>query len=130
MICLAPILGWLTANAVIAQPIGREQSVINHLQDDVEAHTSPQIIFSHGRLLFNANWTEDEGGGRPLTKGTGRPLSDPSKPLIGFRAFNRFSAPDANSCAGCHNTPFGISGGAGDFVTNVFVLGQRLDFRR
>lgn len=41
---------------------------------------------------------------------------------------NRFSGPDANSCAGCHNTPYGISGGAGDFVTNVFVLGQRLDF--
>nr|HRC85991.1 di-heme oxidoredictase family protein [Thermoanaerobaculia bacterium] len=40
--------------------------------------------------------------------------------------FNRISAPDANSCAGCHNQPF--PGGAGDIVANVFVLGQRFDF--
>ncbi|MDX1626862.1 MAG: di-heme oxidoredictase family protein, partial [Wenzhouxiangellaceae bacterium] len=39
---------------------------------------------------------------------------------------NRVSAPDANSCAGCHNSP--RVGGGGDFVTNVFVLGQRFDF--
>jgi cytochrome c peroxidase len=48
--------------------------------------------------------------------------------LVGLRSFNRISAPDANSCAGCHNAPYGISGGGGDFVTNVFVLGQRFDF--
>jgi hypothetical protein len=41
---------------------------------------------------------------------------------------NRISAPDANSCAGCHNAPFGVPGGGGDFVTSVFVLGQRFDF--
>jgi hypothetical protein len=35
---------------------------------------------------------------------------------------------DANSCAGCHNAPFGLVGGGGDFVTSVFVLGQRFDF--
>jgi cytochrome c peroxidase len=45
-----------------------------------------------------------------------------------MRAFNRVSAPDANSCFGCHNAPHGMSGGGGDFVTNVFVLGQRFDF--
>src|SRR4029079_3467502 len=67
-------------------------------------------------------------GGRPLTKGTGRPLADPSRPLTGARAFNLISAPDANSRAGCHNAPYRISGGGGDGVTNVFVLGQRFDF--
>lgn len=41
---------------------------------------------------------------------------------------NRVSAPDANSCASCHNAPYGIVGGGGDFVTGVFVLGQRFDF--
>jgi cytochrome c peroxidase len=51
-----------------------------------------------------------------------------SQPLVGRRAFNRVSAPDANSCAGCHNAPYGISGGGGDIVANVFVLGQRFDF--
>ena len=75
-----------------------------------------------------ANWTDQEGGGRPLTKGTGKQLTDPSQPLVGSRAFNRISAPDANSCAGCHNPPYGIAGGGGDFVTNVFVLAQRFDF--
>lgn len=49
-------------------------------------------------------------------------------PLVGMRAFNRLSGPDANSCAGCHNAPFGIAGGSGDFVTSVFTLGQRFDF--
>jgi cytochrome c peroxidase len=108
--------------------IGREVSVPVHLKDGQEFSMPLEALLSHGRLLFNANWTEQEGGGRPLTKGTGRPLSDPSRPLKGARAFNRVSAPDANSCAGCHNAPFGVSGGGGDFVTNVFVLGQRFDF--
>jgi hypothetical protein len=61
-------------------------------------------------------------------KGSGRALADPSEPLVGMRAFNRISGPDANSCAGCHNQPHGIIGGGGDFVTSVFVLGQRFDF--
>lgn len=107
--------------------IGREVSISVHLRDEQEFSIPLNTLLAHGRLLFNANWTEQEGGGRPLTKGTGRPLSDPSRPLTGPRAFNRISAPDANSCAGCHNAPHGISGGGGDFVTNVFVLGQRFD---
>jgi hypothetical protein len=48
--------------------------------------------------------------------------------LVAERAFNRLSAPDANSCYGCHNIPYGIAGGSGDFAANVFVLGQRFDF--
>lgn len=107
--------------------IGREVAVTRHLEDDQEFSVPLAELLAHGRLLFSANWTEQEGGGRPLTKGTGRPLSDPSSPLVGVRAFNRISAPDANSCAGCHNAPYGITGGGGDFVTNVFVLGQRFD---
>jgi cytochrome c peroxidase len=107
--------------------IGREVSVPTHLKDGQEFSISLEALLKHGKLLFNAVWTEQEGGGRPLTKGTGRPLADPSRPLTGSRAFNRISGPDANSCAGCHNAPYGISGGGGDFVTNVFVLGQRFD---
>ena len=107
--------------------IGREVSVARHLSDGQEFTIPLAELLFHGKLLFNANWTEQEGGGRPMTKGTGRPLSDPSRPLTGSRAFNRISAPDANSCTGCHNAPYGISGGGGDFVTNVFVLAQRFD---
>jgi cytochrome c peroxidase len=107
--------------------IGSEVSVPIHLLDGQEFAMPLPKLLAYGKLLFDANWTEQEGGGRPLTKGTGRPLSDPSKPLTDTRAFNRISGPDANSCAGCHNQPYGISGGSGDFVTSVFVLGQRFD---
>ena len=49
-----------------------------------------------------------------------------SSPLVFPRNFNRVSAPDMNSCAGCHNKP--VVGGGGEFGTLVFVLGQRFDF--
>jgi len=81
-----------------------------------------------GETVFKTNWTRQQGGERPRTKGTGRPLSESSRALSDTRSLNRVSAPDANSCAGCHNAPHGITGGGGDFVTGVFVLGQRFDF--
>ncbi len=108
--------------------IGQELSVPRHLKDDEEFSLSLKQVIEHGKKLFMANWTEQEGSGRPLTKGNGTALSDPTHPLTGLREFNRVSAPDANSCYGCHNQPYGIPGGGGDFVTNVFVLGQRFDF--
>ena len=109
-------------------PVGREVSVAVHLRDGQEFSLPVGVLLGHGELLFKANWTEEEGGGRPLSEGTGRQLADGKGPLTGERSFNRVSAPDANSCAGCHNAPYGILGGGGDFVTNVFVLGRRFDF--
>lgn len=108
--------------------IGQELSVPTHLADGDEHVVSQAELIAHGGRLFSANWTVQEGGGRPLTTGTGVPLADPGSPLVFPRNFNRVSAPDANSCAGCHNAPFGIAGGGGDLVANVFVLGQRFDF--
>jgi hypothetical protein len=108
--------------------IGREVAIQRHLQDDQEFSLPLSGLLDYGRKLFTANWTEAEGAGRPKTKGTGTALADPSHSLVGARAFNRISGPDANSCYGCHNMPFGIPGGSGDFVTSVFVLGQRFDF--
>lgn len=108
--------------------IGREVAIPRHLQDGEEFEIPLLALIRHGENLFKAAWTEQEGGGRPLTKGTGKPLVDGESPLVFPRNFNRISAPDANSCAGCHNSPFGIPGGGGDFVANVFVLGQRFDF--
>ena len=136
-----PISSWRTALVVgalsllfVAPParpddpvIGRETAIPRHIANG-EEHTMPlRALLRHGEALFAANWTIQEGGGRPLTKGTGAPLSDPLSPLVFPRAFNRVSAPDANSCAGCHNAPFGSVGGGGDFVTSVFVLGHRFD---
>lgn len=116
------------APARAAVAIGREVAVTHHLQDGEEYTIPLQQLLDHGRALFVANFTTEEGGGRPLSKGTGAALSDPDSPLVFPRAFNRLSGPDANSCAGCHNAPFGIPGGGGDIVGNVFVLGQRFDF--
>ena len=111
-----------------AADVGREVAVPTHLQDGEEYTISLKDLVRHGEVLFKAVWTSQEGGGRPMTKGTGAPLSDPASPLEFPRNFNRVSAPDSNSCAGCHNAPFGIAGGGGDIVANVFVLGQRFDF--
>jgi cytochrome c peroxidase len=76
-------------------------------------------IFDHGGLLFSAVFNTLDGQGRPASTGAGAPRF-PNQP-----AFIRTSAPDSNSCAGCHNQP--RAGGAGDFVANVFVLAQNLD---
>ena len=120
---------WIAIPLAHAQnsQIGQEVAIPQHLQNGQEFHISLTTLLEFGRQLFAANWTIQEGQGRPLAKGVGTPtaLSDLSSPLVFPRNFNRFSAPDANSCAGCHNVP--IVGGAGDIVGNVFVLGQRFD---
>jgi cytochrome c peroxidase len=111
----------------LPQPeIGREVAVEHYLEEGDEHVVPLELLIAHGRKLFDANWTVQDGGGRPGLKGTGQSLSDPDSPLHFPFNFNPISAPDANSCAGCHNMP--RSGGGGDFVTNVNVLGQRFDF--
>jgi cytochrome c peroxidase len=106
--------------------IGREVAIAAHLNDGEEFQLSTRDLIAYGKSLFTAVWTSQEGGGRPLTKGTGSALTDLNAPLLFPRNFNRISAPDSNSCAGCHNKP--AVGGGGDIVANVFVLGQRFDF--
>jgi hypothetical protein len=96
-----------------------------HLQDGEEFTVSIQHLIKFGAQLFNAKFTIQEGAGRPLSKGTGAPISDPSAPLVFPRNFDRLSSPDANSCSGCHNAP--VAGAGGDRVTEVFVLAQRFD---
>ena len=108
--------------------IGQEHAIEHHLSDDDEFRIPLLQLIEYGKKVFCANWTDQDGAGRPLTKGTGKPISDPTAPLKGSRGWNRVSGPDANSCAGCHNQPYGIPGGGGDLATGVFVLGQRFDF--
>lgn len=76
-------------------------------------------IFALGQQIFVTDFNACDGAGRPGTNGglTPRPVDA----LTGPR-FTRASAPEADSCAGCHNQP--QAGGAGDFVANVFVLAQ------
>jgi hypothetical protein len=105
--------------------VGREVAIPRHLQNGEEFNLSIPQLIQYGSQLFNAKFTVQEGAGRPLSKGTGAPVSDPSSPLAFPRNFDRVSSPEANACSGCHNAPF--SGGGGDRVTEVFVLAQRFD---
>lgn len=118
----------ITANLSFAQEIGSERAVPDRLRDGDEYQIPITKLIDYGRTVFSAMWTREEGAGRPLTKGNGAPLADPHNPLVFPKGFNRVSGPDANSCAGCHNSPFGVSGGSGDIVGNVFVLANRFDF--
>src|SRR5262249_39371381 len=92
---LAVFLAALSANVLTQSPIGREVAVPTHLVDGQEFSMPIDALLAHGRALFTAVWTIQEGGGRPRTKGTGAPLSDNSSPLEFPRAFNRISAPDS-----------------------------------
>lgn len=120
--------GLFLAGAVARAQIGEELSTYQRLEDGEEYTVSVRELVARGQAAFIAEWTPQEGGGRPLTGGTGAPLASSAAPLVFPRNFNRVSAQDANGCAGCHNAPFGIAGGGGDFVTGVFVAAQRFDF--
>ena len=118
----------LAAVALAQSPvsqIGREVAIPSHLQDGEEFNTPVSQLIRYGAQLFNAKFTIQEGAGRPLTKGTGAPVSDPTSPLVFPRNFDRISSPEANACSGCHNAP--VAGAGGDRVTEVFVLAQRFD---
>lgn len=105
--------------------VGQETSGYVHLQNGQERQLSLEELLARGAEAFSAMWTNQEGGARPKTNGVGGSLADPASPLDFPRNFNRISAMDSNGCAGCHNLPF--AGGGGDFVTGVFVAGQRFD---
>src|SRR5213592_2032557 len=109
--CLVFAIG-SAALAQHATSIGREVAVTHHLTDGDEFDITLPKLLEHGKTLFLANWTIQEGAGRPQSKGTGASLTYQSAPLVFPRASNRISGPDANSCAGCHNKPF--PGGGGD----------------
>lgn len=106
-------------------PLSIEQADIN------SGALSFDEINDHGEALFIAAFNTCDGRGRPETTGGGDKravptLSEEGEVLgEGQIAKLRTSAPDSDSCAGCHASP--EPGGAGDFVANVFVLAQVLD---
>ncbi|HEY9058428.1 MAG TPA: hypothetical protein VIN77_14855, partial [Aurantimonas sp.] len=69
-----------------------------------------------GRALFEARFTILDGAGRPNATQAIVPTAS-RRPAE--QAFQRLAGPDANACVSCHNEP--VTGGAGGFVTNVFV---------
>src|SRR3989442_1128107 len=70
----------LQSGNALGQPAGRqtgrqigiEVGVPDHLADDREFHLSLPNLITYGKTIFSATWTEQDGGGRPLSKGTGR----------------------------------------------------------
>ncbi|SOE18321.1 di-heme oxidoreductase (putative peroxidase) [Hoeflea halophila] len=69
-----------------------------------------------GQALFEANFTTLDGVGRPEAT---QAIDPTRRKHPRQQAFFRTAGPDAGSCAACHNQP--ASGGAGDFVANVFA---------
>ncbi len=104
-----------------ATGVGERPAIATHVdQGEIDAgRLTLNALRERGRQLFEARFNRLDGQGRPGSTGAGAPRG------LGQPAFIRTSAPDSNSCAGCHNQP--AVGGAGDFVANVFVLAQTLD---
>ena len=126
---LSAVAAWSAGAAAVpfrGDTIGQEVAIPRHLEDGEEFQFPLLDVIAHGERLFEAVWTIQEGQGRPLTKGNGMPLTDPSSPLVFPRNFNRVSAPDTNGCLTCHIVPF--TAGGGHFGTNAFIPAQRFDF--
>ena len=75
-----------------------------------------ETLTETGKALFEANFTTLDGVGRP---GATQAIDPTRRKHPRQQAFFRTAGPDAGSCAACHNQP--ASGGAGDFVANVFA---------
>lgn len=115
-------VGMLAVSTPADSQIPGDRGVLQSHVDQQRINTSQlklDDLVPIGRMLFAAKFNKLDGFGRPAATGNGAPTHrDPTNmPLM-----NRVSGLDANSCAGCHNEP--VVGGSGDFVANVFVLGQ------
>lgn len=69
-----------------------------------------------GKALFSAKFTPHDGGGRPMAT---QAIIPTKRKRPSSQSFNRVVGMDSNGCSSCHNEP--IVGGAGNFVSNVFV---------
>lgn len=122
---LVPLLALLIPATAGAGEIGEERAVPQHLDHSAIASGEIAIddVIAHGRALFEARFTRDDGAGRPGATGAEIPTRRPGETNP---AFLRTSGPDASACAGCHNQP--EAGGAGDFVANAFVAPQDIEY--
>ncbi|WP_419911480.1 di-heme oxidoredictase family protein [Hoeflea sp.] len=86
---------------------------------DYQGRLSPaqlQALMARGEHLFTAKFTSQDGVGRPMATQAIIPTKR-KRPIQ--QSFQRLPGMDSNACSSCHNDP--VTGGAGDFVTNVFV---------
>ena len=82
-------------------------------------------LIAKGRKLFKASFTTEDGVGRPMAT---QAIIPTKRRRLPKNEFSRTAGLDANACSSCHNQP--EMGGAGDFVSNVFVSEgfQQADF--
>jgi hypothetical protein len=106
-----------------------ERAVSSHLDiKNISGKLTPdqlKQIADQGESLFDARFTSADGVGRPMATQAIIPTKR-KRPVR--NVFARTSGMDANACSSCHNLP--LIGGAGGFVSNVFVSEgfQQADF--
>lgn len=108
------------ANAGAANPWDERTPEIGKAGKEVSGKlTNEQLgrLIDIGQKLFEAKFTALDGNGR--TFATQAIVPTKRKHPTPEGEFSRTAGMDANACSGCHNMPF--TGGAGEFVTNVFV---------
>ncbi len=97
-----------------------ERVVTEHVDQSTLAGTLDRdaliALRKKGEHLFTGRFTLLDGVGRPFATQAIIPTRRKHAPEASFA---RTSGMDSNACSSCHNQP--IAGGAGDFVTNVFV---------
>ncbi|WP_319529991.1 di-heme oxidoredictase family protein [uncultured Cohaesibacter sp.] len=119
----AAVLSVPSGPALGTPVIGDERAVPEHLEASALETMAPEDILAHGRLLFDAKFTVLDGAGRPAATQAEVPVKRrPGRVPAMFRT----AGPEANACNGCHNQP--DSGGAGEFVANVFTSEGVSDF--
>ena len=108
------------AQAIDAQKPWLENTAALGSIADIPSGTLDEQALEHlievGEELFTAKFNVLDGAGRPHATQAIIPTKARRKLE---NAFARTSGPDAAACSSCHNEP--LIGGAGDFVTNVFV---------
>jgi hypothetical protein len=109
----------MTASFALAAPWD-EKIIAGHVdQDDLTGRLDKVALDrlrDRGEALFTGRFTVKDGAGRPFATQAIIPTPRKHPPENGFF---RSHGPESNACSGCHNQP--VAGGAGDFVTNVFV---------
>lgn len=115
----ALVLALLPLSGTAAEPWA-ERVVTDHVDQATLAGLLDRdallALRAKGEHLFAGRFTVLDGVGRPLATQAIIPTKRKRPPETSFA---RTSGMDANSCASCHNQP--VTGGAGDFVANVFV---------
>ena len=103
-------------NAQIWSETTPELKQLEKIPSGVLEKAELEKLIAIGEKLFGAKFTTLDGAGRPNATQAIVPTKARHRSNTGFA---RLPGPDAQACSSCHNDP--IIGGAGDFVTNVFV---------